>query len=141
MFTPKVSIIDLNSAGQNSGLFSFVHDLHELLLDPPCSSITDTDVPFQFKCGYVIFILGYKVYCLELYPQLQLRRVKNGSLCQGCLNSATTALKYFHPIPLVDKRIGTPTFWAHKSCRPAALFQGALTLLLGTILVNKLTQA
>jgi hypothetical protein len=75
----------VDPATQARALFSFAHDLEQLLLGPPGRAIPDPDEALQLQGGRVLFGLGQKVHSLEPLDQKQYVGVKDCSCGKGNL--------------------------------------------------------
>ena len=51
MFASQVGIINFDPAAQDPALFSFAHDLEQLVLQPPSRAIADPDETLKFQGG------------------------------------------------------------------------------------------
>ncbi len=64
-FATEIGIIDLDTFRKHGGLLSFEHDLQEVMLDPSCVSITDTNETFEYQDKNIALILGLEEHRLE----------------------------------------------------------------------------
>jgi hypothetical protein len=66
----EVGVIDLHAPRELPRVLTQLHDLHQLVLDQPGSSVANA--PFELQCSHVVLGLREQVHCQEPAGQRQL---------------------------------------------------------------------
>jgi len=93
VLAPKVRIVNFDPTTLDCALFSFAHDLEQLVFDSPSGAVADSDEALQLQGGDVILGLGQEVHSLEPLNKGQSAGMKDGPSSESNLRMAAVTLE------------------------------------------------
>ncbi len=133
--TTSVGVVQLDNTRERLRVVTLLHYLHQLVLHAPGSFVRDAQLSFHFQGRYPTFGLGQYVHAQKPQCQWQLGVLEDRAADERCLVMTAMAL-----IDLSGSNLtvsGMAALRTDKSVGPAPLEQSVVTLLFGTIGLQK----
>lgn len=124
----QIRVVNLDTAGQHSPLFTVRHHLHQLVLDFPGRWIRHAEVALQLQGRHIVLGLSEQVHGQKPGGQRQLGRIEDRSGNHRGLMPATAALPVAALLAFEHAGARVPALRAAKALGPARGFHRLLAL-------------